>query len=124
MKTFAEYQEETTRTMGDGDLTLWALGLCGEAGEFAEMIKKHVGHKHELDKLKAAKELGDVLWYISAASLSLGISLEEIVNINVEKLRTRYPKGFSTVDSINRIDEIPTQDSFNRGDANVKVSSR
>ena len=49
----------------------WALGLVGEAGEVADLVKKHIGHDHPLDRSKAVKELGDVCWCVTALSLVL-----------------------------------------------------
>lgn len=95
-----EYQRLAARTMPssrdpDLDLAVWALGLAGEAGEVVELIKKHVGHGHTLDKTMVAKELGDVLWYVAAVATHQGLDLGAIADANIEKLRKRYPKGFS-----------------------------
>jgi NTP pyrophosphatase (non-canonical NTP hydrolase) len=64
------------------------LGLCGEAGEVAEKVKKQVRdgvfNRHEV-----AKELGDVLWYLANISNDIGYSLKEIANMTVDKLRSR-----------------------------------
>ena len=81
-----------------------ALGLCGEAGEFADLVKKAMFHGpgHELDVDKAAKELGDVLWYIADAAAALGISLEKVAEMNRDKLRKRYPEGFQPKASAQR----------------------
>ena len=82
-----------------------ALGLNGEAGEVAEVVKKAVFGGHPMDKEKLAIELGDVLWYIAETAHGLGISLEEIMTRNIKKLEVRYPAGkFSTKDSIERRD--------------------
>jgi len=65
-----------------------ALGLCGETGEVAEKVKKQVRdgvfNRHEV-----AKELGDVLWYLANLSNDIGYNLDEIANINIEKLTSR-----------------------------------
>tara|TARA_R110000868_G_scaffold336554_2_gene597461 strand:- start:552 stop:926 length:375 start_codon:yes stop_codon:yes gene_type:complete len=98
---FKEYQEQSSRTDG-GNLTAHFLGLCGEAGEVVELYKKHIGHGHELDLIKLEKELGDVLWYISAIATGLNLSLEDIAIANVAKLKARYPDKFSAERSINR----------------------
>lgn len=101
---FKEYQEQSSRTDG-GNLTAHFLGLCGEAGEVVELFKKHIGHGHELDLAKLEKELGDVLWYISAIATGLNLSLEDIAIANVTKLKTRYPDKFSFERSINRVED-------------------
>ena len=78
------------------------MGLCGESGEAIDIVKKHLAQGHELDKEKLIKELGDIAWYLAEASSALDCSLEEILISNIEKLKKRYPQGFSEVDSINR----------------------
>jgi NTP pyrophosphatase (non-canonical NTP hydrolase) len=104
---FDTYQTEAIRTASNkGDKTLiFALGLCGEAGEVADLIKKWAGHGHELDKSKVTKELGDVLWYVATLADQLGINLDVIASTNVAKLRARYPSGFSVEASKAKADE-------------------
>lgn len=79
-----------------------ALGLAGEAGEVADMIKKWKFQGHLLDPKDIAKELGDICWYVALMSESIGLSFDEILEMNIEKLRKRYPEGFSAERSINR----------------------
>lgn len=68
---FNEYQAEAMKTANSDKLTLnemltnAALGLNGEAGEFADLVKKHLFQGHCLDREKLIKELGDCLWYVS-----------------------------------------------------------
>lgn len=62
--------EEVSRTI---DLAALALGVAGEAGEVCDLIKKHVGHGHPLDRDKLVKELGDVLWYGSVLAYRVGV---------------------------------------------------
>jgi NTP pyrophosphatase (non-canonical NTP hydrolase) len=97
-----DYQHNAGRTLGDADLRILALGLCGEAGEAAEHIKKHFGHGHDLDVDDLAKELGDVLWYVAALATALDVNLSQVAQANVAKLRARYPDGFSEERSRNR----------------------
>ncbi len=80
------------------------MGLCGESGEAIDIVKKWLAQGHELDKEKLAKELGDIAWYLAEAATALELSLEEILQGNIDKLKARYPEGFSTVQSINRLD--------------------
>jgi NTP pyrophosphatase (non-canonical NTP hydrolase) len=109
MTNFTQYQKISQRTAGHlngGDprlnLGISTLGLVGESGEVSEIIKKHLGHGHEINIDKVTKELGDVLWYISDIAAQLGISLEDIAAKNIEKLKARYPEGFSHEDSLGR----------------------
>lgn len=102
-----DYQTKAMRTANrDGDpkvvLAVIGLGLTGEAGEAADLIKKHVGHGHPLDVEKLGKELGDVLWYVAVAAWHLGIPLSSVAEKNIEKLWQRYPQGFSSEASMSR----------------------
>ena len=72
------------------------LGLAGESGEFMDMMKKWVFHEKPLDEDHAKKELGDVMWYVSMICHSMGWNLDEILQMNVDKLKARYPEGFDT----------------------------
>lgn len=78
------------------------MGLNGEAGEVIDIVKKHLFHGHELNKEELIKELGDVAWYLAEAAYALDIDLETILIKNIEKLKKRYPEGFSKENSINR----------------------
>lgn len=78
------------------------MGLCGESGEAIDIVKKHLAQGHELDKEHLAKELGDIAWYLAETATAIGYDLEEIFKMNIEKLKKRYPNGFTTSDSINR----------------------
>jgi len=105
--TLDEYQALAARTLGrdrthEQQLANAALGLTGEAGEVAEVIKKHLFHATPLDQDALAKELGDCLWYIGAFATVLGLSMDNIAQRNIDKLRKRYPEGFDTERSRNR----------------------
>ncbi|MBQ8292317.1 MAG: nucleoside triphosphate pyrophosphohydrolase family protein [Bacilli bacterium] len=76
------------------------MGLNGEAGEVIDLLKKHLFHGHEFDKENFIKELGDIAWYLAEAATSLDIDLEKIFELNIEKLKKRYPEGFSVEASI------------------------
>ncbi|MDM8518572.1 nucleoside triphosphate pyrophosphohydrolase family protein [Anaerolineales bacterium HSG6] len=109
--TFKEYQELAARTAGAGNhdqqlrLAIAGLGLTGEAGEVAEKIKKHVGHGHPLDRENLLKELGDVLWYVAELCTVSELNMAEVAQHNVDKLKRRYPEGFSQSASLNRVEE-------------------
>lgn len=111
--TLAEYQSLAARTHGANGkerdekvIAIDALGLAGEAGEVADLIKKYIGHGHPVDREKVAKELGDVLWYCAALATDYGLTLEDIATANVRKLEARYPQGFSTAASLARVDVV------------------
>ena len=77
-----------------------ALGLCGEAGEVAEKVKKNIRDGKSLAGL--ALELGDVLWYISTLADDLGVTLEEVAKANIEKLQSRMERNKIKGDGDNR----------------------
>lgn len=101
------YRDEVLRTAAEHPdmLGLGGMGLAGEAGEVVDLIKKTVYHGVPLDKEKLIKELGDVRWYFEVLCYCVGTTMEEVENINVEKLRKRYPDGFTTQASIERKDQ-------------------
>lgn len=111
--TLEQYQQAALRTanidpkepLNSLGLARDCLGLTGEAGEVADLVKKHIGHGHALEVGKVQKELGDVLWYVAVVAARLDISLEDVAKANVEKLRKRYPEGFSEERSRNRSGE-------------------
>lgn len=105
----ADYHKKALRTANNmyldpGELTLanCALGVAGEAGEFADLIKKTLAQGHTLDKNKAMLELGDVLWHLTIAAERLGYNLNDVAHANINKLQSRYPEKFSTDLSVGR----------------------
>jgi NTP pyrophosphatase (non-canonical NTP hydrolase) len=104
---FNEYQSLALRTMnpkivGVKRITNCALGAAGEAGEIADLVKKHLFHDHPLETEKLIKEAGDNLWYLAVLTHTLGVPLSDVAQGNVNKLRLRYPDGFDPQRSINR----------------------
>lgn len=101
-----KYQEAALRTASSikpKDLVLnGTLGLAGESGEVADLVKKHLFQGHQLNKKKLADELGDVCWYIAIAAKGLGYTLGEIMEMNIDKLKKRYPNGFEAERSLYR----------------------
>lgn len=102
--TLNDYQTRSasTRPTNPNNLTVFALGIGGEAGEVLEHIKKHVGHGHPLDTDKVTRELGDLMWYVAAMANEIGVDLDTVATVSLAKLRARYPDGFSSERSINR----------------------
>lgn len=101
-----EYQAAALRTAGTDsymDLLInGVMGLNGEAGECIDIVKKHLFQKHDLDKKKLMKELGDVAWYLAITSYALGYMLDEVLEANIKKLKARYPDGFDSQKSVHR----------------------
>ena len=108
--TLSDYQRQSQRTLN----VSWptrdqqanaALGLAGEAGEVADLIKKWLYHGHDTDWAKLHEELGDVLFYVAAIATLYGLNLDDIAQANIDKLKARYPNGFTAEDSRSRADE-------------------
>lgn len=104
-----EYQALAMRTSNkdlspDYHLLNGVLGLCGESGEVADMVKKNWMQGHDLDINHLAKELGDILWYVAETATAIGFDLDDIMQMNIEKLKARYPDGFSSDRSQHRKD--------------------
>ncbi|MEM4710656.1 MAG: nucleoside triphosphate pyrophosphohydrolase family protein [Candidatus Woesearchaeota archaeon] len=93
LKEYSKIIKQTAIYPKEIGLIYCTLGLCGEAGEVSEKVKKiyrdNNGIINDETKRLLIKELGDVLWYITAASNELGSSLEEVAKINIEKLLAR-----------------------------------
>jgi NTP pyrophosphatase (non-canonical NTP hydrolase) len=103
---FNEYQKLAMTTASDTSkqnlILNGVMGLCGEAGECIDIVKKHMFQGHELNREKLIDEASDCFWYLAAVATGLGITLEEIALYNVEKLKKRYPEGFDADKSQNR----------------------
>lgn len=107
-----EYQEACLKTASpissattDNLLLQGVMGMCGEAGEAIDIVKKHMFQGHPLDedtKVHIAKEIGDVLWYVSTAAFAIGWRLEDVMLLNLNKLSVRYKDGFSPEESLHR----------------------
>ena len=101
-----EYQilaSRTSRNLTSQDHLLnGVLGLAGEAGEVADLLKKAYFQGHPLDFARVAGELGDIAWYLAEAATGLGYDLDDILAANINKLRKRYPDGFEAERSMHR----------------------
>lgn len=105
--TINEYQKLAMTTLNpalsEKDIIInGVMGLCGESGEAIDIVKKWLHQRHELDREHLIKELGDIAWYIAELAHVLGVPLEEVLEKNIDKLRSRYPEGFSVKDSKTR----------------------
>lgn len=102
-----DYQKQAMTTLNPAlskkDILLnGVMGLCGEAGEAIDIVKKHLHQGHALDRDALKKELGDIAWYLAETAYALDIPLEEILTANLAKLKQRYPEGFDAKKSMNR----------------------
>ena len=105
--TVNEYQKMALITLnpalGKQDVLInGVMGLCGESGEAIDIVKKHLAQGHPLDREGLIKELGDVAWYLAETAYALDVSLEEVFQRNIDKLKARYPEGFDTRRSVER----------------------
>lgn len=99
-----EYQRKAMRTATHKcyDLANAALGLTGEAGKVADIIKKHLYQGHDLYPSEVIEELGDALWYVALMADYFNVTLGFVMQQNITKLKARYPEGFDPVRSVNR----------------------
>jgi NTP pyrophosphatase (non-canonical NTP hydrolase) len=108
---FLDYQELAMRTANPSVTNLSKiqnalLGLSGETGELADSFKKAFFQGHTLPtKEYVEKELGDILWYVALMAEAYDTDMLMIAIKNVDKLRQRYPEGFTPEASINRVEE-------------------
>ena len=104
------FQEEALRCMRS-DLPYelicsnMCMGLAGETGETVDIFKKHIYQGKDLDINDVIEEIGDILWYIANLCNVNKITMKECMESNVEKLRKRYPNGFSIKDALERADK-------------------
>lgn len=103
-RTLKPRAESGILSLDGGRLVDAAGSLQEEAGEVWKVLKKHIFHGHPLDLDAVKAELGDVVFYVAAIATLLGLSLDEVGRGNVRKIDTRYPGGFTTADSIARVD--------------------
>ena len=105
--TANEYQKLAMRTFSipynqkENMLRHAVFGLCSESGEVAGILQK-VYQGHAFDKEHMMKELGDCQWMLAEACEALGVTLEDVMQTNIDKLKARYPEGFSADRSLHR----------------------
>lgn len=104
--TINEYQIAALRTEPTDNpyprILNGVMGLNGEAGECIDLVKKHFFQGHDLNEEHVAKELGDVAWYLAVSADAIGYDLETIFQMNIDKLKARYPEGFDADLSVHR----------------------
>lgn len=106
---FDTYQAQAMRTAKpmepQDDLMHAALGVCGEAGEFADAIKKHLVYGKPLDHMNAIEELGDLMWFVALGCQTLGVSMAYVAERNIAKLAKRYPEKYTDQLASERLDK-------------------
>jgi NTP pyrophosphatase (non-canonical NTP hydrolase) len=106
---FQIYQHRAMRTAKpmepSDDLMHAALGLAGEAGEFADAVKKHLVYGQPLDKANAIEEIGDIMWFCALACSALSIDMGRVAQMNIDKLKRRYPEKYADDLAVARLDK-------------------
>jgi NTP pyrophosphatase (non-canonical NTP hydrolase) len=102
---YPEQPERANRFFNESELIHAALGLSGESGEVVDIIKKHVAYGKDLDRCKLVLELGDLFHYMVRIMDLTGVTLDEVRDGNLAKLRARYPNGYNNADAIEQKDK-------------------
>lgn len=103
-----QYSLLAIRTLNDlesseANLAHMALGITGEAGEVADIIKKHYAYGKSLDTLHLVEEIGDIMFYLNGLLAELDVEWSEVLGVNIKKLEVRYPDlKFNADHAINR----------------------
>ena len=101
------YTAEALRTADadatpEHDLLHAIMGLVTESAELLDVLKKRHAYGKPLDLVNLREEAGDVLWYLPLLCRALGVSMNDVAALNIEKLRARYPAKFTTAAALNR----------------------
>jgi NTP pyrophosphatase (non-canonical NTP hydrolase) len=104
---YQEYQKQAARTCaklaGNNDNNIhMILGMQTEVAELADAFKKHLAYGKPVDWVNVEEELGDLMWYIANFCNINDIDLEQVMQINIDKLRARYPEKFTQENALNR----------------------
>lgn len=107
--TYEQFVTNLVKERGDRSMNLehMVIGICGEAGEVADGIKKNSIYGKPLDQKNIIEELGDLEFYMAGLRQMLGISRYETLGANVRKLQARYKGGYSDAAAIERADKLP-----------------
>lgn len=104
---YARFVEGRAKGMGDPllDLLHGAVGASGEAGELLDCIKKSWVYEKPLDMDNIMEEVGDTLFYLQIVCNALGVTLMDMMQMNMNKLKKRYPTGYSNEAALARADK-------------------
>lgn len=89
-------------------ITMAQMGLSGEAGEFTKHVKGYIFHDKKLMVADVVDELGDILWYAALTCSLMNMSMDYVMEQNIDKLKKRYPNGYNHADSAARVDVAAT----------------
>ena len=100
------YKTESARTLIDKghDMNLLhaAMGIGTEAGEVLDAFKRKIFYGRQLDVVNVKEEIGDIMWYVAILLRELDLDFEEILQLNIDKLRARFPEKFTEGNALNR----------------------
>lgn len=101
LNNYQELCKKTAKSFStpETEIATWGLGIAGEAGDVASCIKKVFAHKNSPLKDGIKENLGDMMWYAAMICNFFDWKLEDVLNENVEKLKARYPNGFTFEDA-------------------------
>ena len=103
INTYLKESERTLIDKGlDKNLLHAAMGISTEAGELMDQFKRHIFYGKELDVVNIKEEMGDLMWYMAILMRELDLNFEEILQLNIDKLRARFPQKFTEEDALNR----------------------
>lgn len=102
-KTECKYDEDLKQRMvSQARLLHHCIGLCTETGELQDAVKKHIFYGKELDITNVLEEVQDILWYVAGICNTFNVSIEEMQDKNIAKLKARYGEKFSSENAIDR----------------------
>ena len=103
---FKTYLVESERTLADKgkdtNVLHGTIGICTEAGEILDAIKKSMFYGKPIDKVNIKEEIGDVMWYIAILCREFNLEMEDVLQTNINKLKARYPDKFTSENALNR----------------------
>lgn len=97
--------EVSHRLAAEKSALLGSIGVAKEAGELLDILYRYTVYGKPLDVAHVREELGDTLFYITQIANSMGLTLDECMRANIEKLEKRYPGGFSEKAALERADK-------------------
>lgn len=111
------YEKESERTLIDKghDMNLLhaAMGIGTEAGELLDAFKRKIFYGKELDVVNIKEEVGDIMWYVAILLRELDLDFEDILQLNIDKLKARFPEKFTEHHALNR--DLDTERSILEG---------
>src|SRR5688572_11699064 len=103
IKTYIRESERTLVQKGkDLNMLHGAIGIVTEAGELLDAFKRNIYYGKELDKVNVKEEIGDLMWYIAILAREMDFDFEDILQTNIDKLKSRYPEKFTEQHALNR----------------------